>query len=69
MGSIRDELMDTMWDTVECSKHSWTGPDRRFSCPHCEDEKDKIFQQDRGKAKAILESYGLSHMVKYNRVG
>lgn len=65
MGSIRDELYDTMWDPVHCDKHSWEGPDRRFTCPHCDEEKEQAFQERRDRALQILKPYGLSDMVKY----
>lgn len=67
MGRIRDEIYDSMWDSVSCSKHSWTGPDSRFSCPHCDKELEQAFTQRRDEAMEILKPYGLSDLVKYSR--
>lgn len=67
MGSIRDELLDSMWDSVRCEKHNWVGPDSRFSCPYCKEDKKKVLEARRDKAVQILEPYGLEDMIKWSR--
>lgn len=63
MGSIRDELYDSMWDTVACKKHNWIGPDSRFSCPKCEVERKQTKELRRTEAKKILEEHGLEGLI------
>ena len=65
MGRIRDEIYETMWDSVSCKKHSWTGPDSRFTCPKCDKEREQIFLERQEKAIQILMPHGLSDMVRY----
>jgi transposase-like protein len=64
MGRIRDELYDSMWDSVSCKKHNWVGPDRRFSCPSCVKERNAEMEESVKKAKDILKPYGLDHLVR-----
>ena len=63
MGRTRDDLMDTMWDSVYCKEHDWTGPDSRFSCPQCGDEREQRLKADKSVARSILEPHDLDYLI------
>jgi hypothetical protein len=62
MGSIRDELYDTMWDEWTCKEHGTTMSCRRFGCSLCESEAEAKKDTDVAKARKLLKANGLGHL-------
>ena len=64
MGRLRDELYESMWDSVTCTKHNITRPDSRFPCPECRGEQQISFESELERARELLKPHNLTHLLR-----